>query len=71
VQSYIGKEKNFQDAVDLIEPKIANAPDTVTKEDADLLHSREVRAHGGAEKGGITAQAQSLAVKNEQSIRAA
>ena len=66
IQSHLDKEKNFQEAVDVIEPKIINAPETVTKEDADLLHSREVRAHGVVEKGGITAQAQSLAAKNEK-----
>ena len=66
IQSHLDKEKNFQDAVSAIEPKIANAPDTVTKEDADLLHSREVRTHGGVEKDSVTAQARSLAAKNEQ-----
>jgi hypothetical protein len=37
----------------------------VTREDANLIHSREVRAHGATEKGGVAAQAMSLAAKNE------
>ncbi len=63
---HMHREKNFQNAVKIIMPKLENSPDDITKEDADLLHSREVRAHGGVEKGGITAQAQSLAARNEQ-----
>jgi hypothetical protein len=66
IRSHLDKERNFLQAVDIVEPKITNAPETVTKEDADLLHSREVRAHGAVEKGGITAHAQSLAAKNVQ-----
>jgi hypothetical protein len=65
IQSHLDKEQNFQDAIDLIEPKIINAPETITKEDANLLISREQGAHGVAEKGVIAAQAQSLAAKNE------
>ena len=49
----------------MIGAKMANDPGHVTQEDAHLLHSREVRAFGGAEKGGIAAQAQKLASKNE------
>lgn len=37
----------------------------VTREDANLIHSCEVRAHGATEKGGVAAQAMSLAAKNE------
>jgi hypothetical protein len=47
VQSHLDKEKNLQSSVNVIKPKLENAPRTVTKEDADLLHSPEVRAHGG------------------------
>ena len=44
----------------------ANAPETVTKEEADLLHSREQRAFGETSKGGIASQAQSMAAENEK-----
>ena len=44
---------------------MANDPASVTKEDGDLLHSREQRAHGRTEKGGIASQAQRLAAENE------
>lgn len=57
-------EGEFQRAIDLIKPKMDLHPETVTKEDAALLHSHEEKAHGKTEKGGITAQAQSLADHN-------
>lgn len=46
--------------------KMTNDPASVTKEDANLLHSREQRAHGQTEKGGITSQAHKLAAENEK-----
>ena len=45
---------------------MANAPSQVTKEEADLLHSREQRAFGETSKGGIASQAQSMAAENEK-----
>lgn len=63
-QSHLAKERNFQSAADQISDKIANHPEQVTKDDADLLHSREQRAHGHTDKGGIAAQAQHLASEN-------
>lgn len=59
------REENFQEAVNVVAPKMANAPETVTKEDGDLLHSREQRARGVTEKGGIASQAQHLAAENK------
>jgi len=44
--------------------KLADDPRNITKEDANLLRSRETRAHGATEKGGVAAQAQSLAAEN-------
>jgi hypothetical protein len=44
----------------------ANAPESVTKEEADLLHSREQRAFGETSKGGIASKAQSMAAENEK-----
>lgn len=63
-QSHLTKERNFQQAAAEVGAKIQNAPETVTKEDGDLLHSREQRAHGHTDKGGIAAQAQHLAAQN-------
>lgn len=45
---------------------MAQEPARVTKEEADLLHSRETRAFGATSKGGIASQAQSLAAENER-----
>ena len=44
--------------------KMATNPQAVTQEDADLAHSREQRAFGHTSKGGVAAQAQSLASEN-------
>lgn len=64
-QSHEAKEVNFENVVAAIKPKLEKSPDMVTREDANSIHSREVRAHGGPEKGGVVAQAMSLAAKNE------
>ena len=56
---------NFENMIAAIKPKREKSPDMVTREDANLIHSREVRAHGAKGKGGVAAQAMSLAAKNE------
>lgn len=65
-QSSMTKEANFADAQDKVVPKMDNDPEHVTKEDANLLRSRETRAHGVTEKGGVAATAQHLAAENEK-----
>jgi hypothetical protein len=47
-----------------IEPKIEQG--TVTRAEADHLHSLEARAHGHTERGGLTSAAQSVAAKRER-----
>jgi len=64
-QSAAHKEQNFQDAVSQVQPKLEQDPASVTEEDAALLRSREVRAHGGSEKGGIAAKAQKQVAQNQ------
>ena len=63
-QSQLDKEANHVQAADKVVSKMANEPGSVTKEDGDLLHSRETRAFGATEKGGIASKAQSLASEN-------
>lgn len=63
-QSQLDREANYNQAADQIGTKMANNPSNITKEEADLLHSREHRAFGATEKGGIASQAQSLAAEN-------
>lgn len=63
-QSQLDREANYVEAADKIGTKMATEPKSVTKEDGDLLHSREVKAFGATEKGGMASQAQSLAAKN-------
>jgi hypothetical protein len=59
-------EAELQEEIAKIEPKIAQG--TVTKAEADHLHSLEARAHGHTEKGGITSIAQSVAAKRERQL---
>ena len=65
-QSQLDREANFQDAQDKFVPKMQNDPEHVSQEDASLLRSRETRAHGVTEKGGVAATAQHLAAENEK-----
>lgn len=65
-QSQMDKEANLAEAQDRVVPKMENDPEHVTKEDASLLRSRETRAHGVTEKGGVAATAQHLAAENEK-----
>lgn len=63
-QSQLDREANYVEAADTIGAKVATDPASLTKEDGDLLHSRETKAFGATEKGGIASQAQSLASEN-------
>ena len=63
-RSQLDREANFAEAADQVGSKLATEPESVTKEEGDLLHSRETRAFGTTEKGGIASQAQSQAAKN-------
>jgi hypothetical protein len=59
-------EAELQEEFARIVPKVEQG--TVTKEEADHLHSLEARAHGHTEKGGLTAVAQSVAAKRERAL---
>jgi hypothetical protein len=63
-QSHRDKEANLRQAEAVVKPKIEQG--TVTDADAILMHSRETRAHGQAEKGGVAASAQSIATHKRQ-----
>ena len=65
-QSAADRAANFEKEAENIVTKMATNPQAVTKEDADLAHSRETRAFGSTSKGGVAAQAQSLANENMQ-----
>lgn len=66
MQSQMDKEANLQEAQAEVAPKMEMDPEHVTKEDASLLRSRETRAHGATEKGGVAATAQHMAAENEK-----
>lgn len=63
-QSELDREANYTEAADNVGTKMSTNPASISKEDADLLHSREVRAHGASEKGGLASQAQRQAAEN-------
>ena len=63
-QSQLDREANYVEAADKVGTKLATEPENVTKEEGDLLHSRETKAFGTTEKGGIASKAQSQAAKN-------
>ncbi|GAB7330609.1 hypothetical protein MBLNU13_g02187t1 [Cladosporium sp. NU13] len=65
-QSAADRAENFDQTADQITDKLANAPETISKEDGDLAHSREQRAFGATHKGGLASQAQSQANANER-----
>ena len=67
-QSHEAKEVTFEHVVAAIKPKLEKPPDMVTGEGANLIHSREVRAHGATEKERVAAL--SSAAKNETSASA-
>ncbi|KAI4746042.1 hypothetical protein E4T50_03640 [Aureobasidium sp. EXF-12298] len=63
-QSHLTKERNLEEAVNEVASK---DPSQITQEDANLLHSREQRAHGTTEKGGVASQAKRIATENSRS----
>jgi hypothetical protein len=65
-RSAIDRVKNFGAVADDVSRKMASNPESVTHEEAALLHSREQRAFGRTSKGGIARQAQSVAAENEK-----
>jgi hypothetical protein len=59
-------ESELQEEYQKVEAKVAEG--TVTKAEADHLHSLEARCHGHTEKGGLTSLAQSVAAKRERQL---
>lgn len=65
-QSAIDRKENFEDVAVNVGHKMKVDPTHITKEEADLLHSREQRAFGHTEKDGAASKAQHLAAQNEK-----
>ena len=68
-QSQLDREANYVEQADQVATKMQRDPGSVTKGDADTLHSREHRAFGAAEKGGVSAQAQHQVAENQGATR--
>ena len=64
-QSKLDREANYREVADKVQPKMEQDPGSVTKEEANTLHSREQRAFGTTEKGGLASQAHRLVGENE------
>ncbi|KAL8680650.1 MAG: hypothetical protein Q9186_003188 [Xanthomendoza sp. 1 TL-2023] len=64
-QSQMHRQANYEDAASQVGDKLANDPSNITKSEADTLHSREQRAFGVTEKGGLASQAQHQVAENE------
>ena len=65
-QSAADRVENFEQTAAGVAGKMAEEPERVTKQEADMLHSREQRAFGETSKGGVASQAQSMAAENEK-----
>jgi len=63
-QSQLDREANYVEQADEVGTKMATKPENVTKEDANKMHSKEHKAFGNTEPGGVASQAQSLAAEN-------
>ncbi|MCJ1299395.1 hypothetical protein MMC08_002187 [Hypocenomyce scalaris] len=66
VQSQLDREANYVEVASEVQDKMDTDPASVTPEEANLVKSREARAFGTTEKGGVASQAQSLASQNEK-----
>ena len=64
-QSQMDREANYIQEASHVTNKMQNAPETITEEEADAVHSREQRAFGATEKGGLASQAQRQVAANE------
>lgn len=65
-QSELDRVENFEQASENIAPKMANAPDKITPEEAAHIQSREQKAFGEEVPGGLASQAKSMADKNRE-----
>ena len=64
-QSQSDREANYADHADRVAKKLETDRETLTKDEADKMHSREQKAFGTTEKGGLASQAQKLVAEKE------
>ncbi|KAL9124096.1 MAG: hypothetical protein Q9217_006537 [Psora testacea] len=63
-QSRLDRGANYEQQADKVATKMETNPEAVTKEDANTMHSREQRAFGTTEKGGLASKAQKQVAEN-------
>ncbi|KAL9099827.1 MAG: hypothetical protein Q9163_004730, partial [Psora crenata] len=63
-QSQVDREANYVDQADRVATKLETDPASVSKEDADKMHSREQRVFGTTGKGGLASKAQKQVAGN-------
>ena len=64
-QSQLDREANFEKQAAQVKEKLDTDPAGLSKQEADAMHSREQKAFGTTEKGGLASQAQSQVAENE------
>lgn len=69
VQSQLDREANYVEQAHRLQSKLTIDPGSITKEEADKMHSREQRAFGATEKGGLASKAQHQVAENEGNVR--
>ncbi|KAI4122142.1 MAG: hypothetical protein LQ347_006608 [Umbilicaria vellea] len=68
-QSQQARQADYEEVASKVQEKITTDPASVTPEDGNLARSRETRAFGTTEKGGVAATAQSLGSENAKAGR--
>lgn len=58
------REANYIEPADRVVTKLSSDSANMVKDDGDLVDSRELRAFGASEKGGLASQVQSQAAEN-------
>lgn len=65
-QSAVDRTANFEQAAREIADKMERSPESISKEDAGLMHSREQKAFGSTAKGGIASTVHKVADGNDK-----
>ena len=64
-QSQSDREANYAEHADKVASKLKTKPGTMTEDEANTMYSREQKAFGTTEKGGLASQAQELVAERE------
>ena len=68
-QSQLDRNANYAEQSDIVSSKLATKPESLTKDEANKLHSREQKAFGSTEKGGLASQAHRVIAEKESATK--